>query len=98
MGGKEMKFSEWINQQSDPFSRAGDGYDDLPESSKICIDDAVNRYVNNQLKHRKLLKRHSALLARDLNTNHWLSYARNLIKELLSAVDYIRNRSFKKRT
>ena len=40
------KFSEYIQKQRDEFRKAGDGYDALSDTSKACIDYAVQRFVD----------------------------------------------------
>lgn len=41
-----MKFSDYIEKQEDELRRAGDGYEELSNRSKSCIDFAVQRYVD----------------------------------------------------
>ncbi len=41
-----MKFSDYIQKQADEFRRAGDGYESLSDTSKSCIDYAVQRYID----------------------------------------------------
>lgn len=41
-----MKFSDYIQKQGDEFRKAGDGYEALSDTSKACIDSAVQRYVD----------------------------------------------------
>lgn len=40
-----MKFSEWIKSRQNELDKAGEGYDNLSELSKQCIDYAVDRYI-----------------------------------------------------
>ena len=41
-----MKFSDYVRKQEDEFRKAGDGYEALSDTSKSCIDYAVQRYVD----------------------------------------------------
>lgn len=41
-----MRFSDYIKKQGDEFRRAGDGYEALSDTSKACIDYAVQRYID----------------------------------------------------
>lgn len=41
-----MKFSDYIQKQGDEFRKAGDGYEALSDTSKACIDYAVQRFVD----------------------------------------------------
>lgn len=40
------KFSDYIRKQGDEFRKAGDGYEALSDTSKACIDYAVQRFVD----------------------------------------------------
>lgn len=93
-----MRFSEYIAQFSDPFKRAGDAYEDLPETSKQCIDSAVERYIQDELKYTKLLKRKSSLLVRSLSQENWLDYSRTLIKQLLFGLKNMQPKYSRKKT
>lgn len=41
-----IKFSDYIRKQADELRKAGDGYEALSDTSKSCIDYAVQRYVD----------------------------------------------------
>ena len=43
---KRLPFSEWVKGRTDELEKAGDGYDNLSELSKKCIDFAITRYIN----------------------------------------------------
>lgn len=47
-----MKFSDYIRKQGDEFRKAGDGYEALSDTSKACIDYAVQRFVDEYAKQQ----------------------------------------------
>lgn len=49
-----MKFSDYIRKQGDEFRKAGDGYEALSDTSKACIDYAVQRFVDEYAKTTSL--------------------------------------------
>lgn len=60
-----MKFSEYIQKQGDEFRRAGDGYEALSDTSKACIDYAVQRYLDEYAA-----KQQAIAFARFVNINY----------------------------
>lgn len=49
-----MKFSDYIQKQGDEFRKAGDGYEALSDTSKACIDYAVQRFVDEYAKQQTI--------------------------------------------
>lgn len=50
-----MKFSDYIRKQADEFRKAGDGYEALSDTSKACIDYAVQRYVDEYAAKQQVI-------------------------------------------
>lgn len=41
----KLRFSEWVNSHALDLDKAGDGYEALYQTSKMCIDSAIERYI-----------------------------------------------------
>lgn len=51
-----MKFSQWLEEKSVAFGKAGDGYEALQPISKTCIDNAIERFIEfRQAEEKKAL-------------------------------------------
>lgn len=46
-------FSEWIEQKRSNIDKAGEAYEELLESSKLVIDDAIERYIGARFLKNK---------------------------------------------
>lgn len=65
-----MKFSEWTKRSENQFldNAAGDHYELLPQTSKDCIDSAIERYIMYRQSNNKTCFEHNV----DLMTQQYL--------------------------
>lgn len=77
-----MKFSDYIRKQGDEFRKAGDGYEALSDTSKACIDFAVQRFVDEYAAKQKAIEFNIYLSHNQSNeTLEFLQHAYNLFIE-----------------